>query len=129
MEKEYQNWFDKNKKNILIGAIVIVILGLSGFGGGTYVEGRFKALKKAYEDSSKVREIKISELETKILTAENYDKDKEEKQYNYFNDYIRERKLRKNAEAQLFIFRNYDREYIYRYLSEYNFTRDRKTGN
>ncbi|MFK5981464.1 MAG: hypothetical protein QM499_01005 [Flavobacteriaceae bacterium] len=108
--------------NWLLGVVVILIIVLIAT-GSTYTYSEFKSLKSSYSDSLKVRDKRVELLELTIENANNFEDTETVKTKTYWKEYLRERKLRKDAENNLFIYRNYTRKYIDSFLSNYKFRR------
>jgi hypothetical protein len=106
----------------LAAVIVVALIALLAGGGLGFKEHR--ALKKSYKDSLKVRERKLDSLAIVLEYSDDYQETETVAQITYYNDYQRELKRRKYAEAELFIYRNHSRFHIDSFLSNYNYRRN-----
>jgi len=105
-------------------AVGIALLVVTLLAGGGYGFKEHKAIKKAYKDSLADRNERIVGLEEDIFNAFNFEGTETVVHDNYYNRYKKEQKLRKDAEAKLFIFNNNSRFYNDSVLSNYKYRRN-----
>jgi hypothetical protein len=116
-----------NKKITIPSWLMIVVVAIILFfmAGGGYGFKEHRELKKSYKDSTKVRQEKILSLENTISLGEDFEKKENVTHRSYYNDFKKQQKLRKNAEALLFIYTNNSRRYNDSILTNYTFKRNK----
>ncbi len=105
----------------LIVVVVLFIIILLAGGGYGFTEHR--KLKKDYKDSLKVRNERVEELEQVILNANDFEETETVVTDRFKSRFYKERKLRKDAEAELFTYRNNSRFHNDSFLSRYTYRR------
>ena len=128
MEPSIRENLEKIGGEIKVPYWVLIVLGLvivSFVGFTDYSSRDHRQLKRAYADSLKIRERKIDSLEVVLSHSDEFQENTSTRQRTYYNEYKKEQKLRKDAEAKLFIYRNNNRVYIDSFLSNYKYRRIR----
>ena len=101
------------RKHITIGVIIVIFLICAAFGSNRawkYHKGEIKRL----EDAKVALQDSIDVLKADILTLKERDLIDQGKQYNYYNDYLRERRRARDLRKMLENIAN--RVYPFKYL-------------